>query len=393
MEIDYINGPKSDKIFGMSRYQNEIHKRLDIDLNKIEYESLTQKAANHYNSIFPPRSEELGVFPALQRSGLLSKSIKFNKFVNWGWKVSTYIDRYRYQQMVKNKVKNSNVKHITYQDLAYLLNSIELNKSIVTCHDLIPWIYEKDRSLMWKNNIKGLKKAEKIITVSKFSKNEIIKYLNYPEEKIHVVYNAVDHNFYFQKRNRDILNAFNIEDEKTVLYVGSETRRMNFDKLIKSFAELKNKLPEVKLLKVGEPQKFGVREKFIDLIKILGLEKDVFFVGYIPEEDLPKWYNAADLLVYPCAYAGFGLPPLEAMACGTPVITSNTTSLPEVVGDAGIMVNPNNIEELAEKMYEVLTNNDLSEDMVKKGLNRAKIFNWDKSAEKTLRIYQSYNES
>ncbi|MEN4006860.1 MAG: glycosyltransferase family 1 protein [Methanobacteriaceae archaeon] len=386
MEIDYINGYKTDKIFGTSKYQNEIHKRLDINLNKIEYESLTHIAANLYNSIFPPKSND-GVFPA-QKTGSLSKSSKFNKFVYWGRKTSIYIDRYRYQLIVKNKVKNDNIKHLTNQELAYLLDSIKLNKSIVTCHDLIPWVYEKNRSMVWKNNIKGLKKAEKIITISKFSKNEIMKQLNYPEERISVVYCAVDHDLYFRNRNREILKRFNIEDEKIVLYVGAETQRMNLDKLIKSFAKLKKKLPHIKLLKIGEPQKVGVREKLIELINKLNLEKDVIFVGYVSEEDLPEWYNAADLLVYPCAYAGFGLPPLEAMACGTPVITSNTTSLPEVVGDAGIMVDPDDIDKLAEKMYEVLTNDSLAEDMSKKGLKRAKMFNWDESAEKTLKIYK-----
>ena len=126
-------------------------------------------------------------------------------------------------------MKNDNIKHLTNQELAYLLDSIKLNKSIVTCHDLIPWVYEKNRSMVWKNNIKGLKKAEKIITISKFSKNEIMKQLNYPEERISVVYCAVDHDLYFRNRNREILKRFNIEDEKIVLYVGAETQRMNLD--------------------------------------------------------------------------------------------------------------------------------------------------------------------
>ena len=104
---------------------------------------------------------------------------------------------------------------------------------------------------------------------------------------------------------------------------------------------------------------------------------------------LPKCYNASDLLVYPCLYAGFGLPPLEAMACGTPVITSNTNSLPEVIDDAGTMVDPNNVTNMASKMYEILNNPDLRGDLIKKGLKRAQFFTWDKAANETYAVYDS----
>jgi len=387
MEIDYINGPKTDTIFGISRYQNEMHKRMkDIDFNVIEYESLTKTLERKYKSLFPDKtSYSFNTSPN-------KKSLKYkmvNSLVNTVKDISDNIDRNRYSNLVKNKVKPGNVKHITYQDLGYLLNSIKLERSIVTCHDLIPWAFENNRSSYWKNNIKGLKKADRIITISQFSKNEIIKYLKYPEDKIHIVPDGVDRSFYFKNPNKNVLSKLNLSnDKKIVLYVGSEEPRQNVDKLIKAFAKLKKKEPEVKLLKIGTPNLYGMREKLLKLINDLNLQGDVIFTGFIPEEDLPKWYNAADLLVYPCAYAGFGLPPLEAMACGTPVITSNTTSLPEVVGDAGIMVNPNNINELADKMHEVLTNNGLREDMTKKGLKRAKMFNWNESAKKTMKIYE-----
>jgi glycosyltransferase involved in cell wall biosynthesis len=160
--------------------------------------------------------------------------------------------------------------------------------------------------------------------------------------------------------------------------------------LIKAFAQLKKKIPGIKMVKIGESQGYRGRENILKLINDLHLQEDVIFVGYVPEEDMPKWYNAADILVYPCAYAGFGLPPLEAMACGTPVITSNTTSLPEVVGDAGIMINPQDIELMADEMYDVLTNDTLKDNMTNKGLKRAKLFNWDKAAHKTLNIYGEF---
>ena len=114
----------------------------------------------------------------------------------------------------------------------------------------------------------------------------------------------------------------------------------------------------------------------------------MIFTGYLPDEDLPALYNAADLFVYPSIYEGFGLPPLEAMSCGCRVITSNTSSLPEVVGDAGIMIDPYDTDALTSSIYEVLTNNELRADMVKKGLERAKMFSWEKTAEETLEIYK-----
>ena len=389
MEIDYITGPKTDKVFGMAKYQNEIFKRVTgVTFNIIEYTSLTHTTELKYKSLFPPKPENSSNSPQ-------NDSFKYNllnNIINTGMSISNKIDKRRYSNLVKSKVKNGNVKHIVYQNLAYLLNLVDLEKTIVTCHDLIPWVYEKDRSPFWKANINGLKKADRIITVSSFSKNEIINHLKYPADRIHVIPNAVDHSIYYKNPDKTILNRLNIaRDDPLILYVGSEEPRQNVDKLIKAFAKLKNKIPNAKIIKIGDSNLLGTREKLFKLINELNLQKDVIFAGSVPEKELPQWYNAADLLVYPCDYAGFGLPPLEAMACGTPVITSNTTSLPEVVGDAGIMIDPADINKLSQEIYSVLTDKDLQKDMSKKGLKRASMFNWDKSASKTLEIYEKMN--
>ena len=357
MEIDYINGQSRVTLNGISRYQNEIHRRLNVKLNTIE---------------FTPANVKLGNF-------------------DLGTVIKLYLI---YPLIVRKNIKKNNIKHVTSQNIAFLLNMIKLENSIVTCYDLIPWVYDNNRSFIWKSNIRGLKEADRIITISEFSKNEIIKYLKFPAEKIEIVHPAVNHERYNMiKDRRSILDKTNVsKDDNIVLYVGSEEPRQNVDKLIRAFAKLKEKLPNIKLIKIGNPNSNKFRENSLKLVNILNLQNDVIFVDYVCEEDLPKWYNAADLLVYPCAYAGFGLPPLEAMACGTPVITSNTTSLPEVVGDAGIMVNPDDVQELAIKMLEVLTDNGLSDELAKKGLKRAKLFNWDESARKTLQIYEEIND-
>ena len=274
-----------------------------------------------------------------------------------------------------------------------LYNRNQLYKRLTNNRN-IPWIYDNNHSLIWRLNMSGLKKADRIITISEFSKNEIIKYLEYPEDNIYTIYPAVDHEHYYERRDKEILKRFNIsENEKVILYVGSEMPRQNIPFLIKGFSKLKKMLPDVKLLKIGNPQWRGAREELLRLIKELNLQNDVMFVGYVEEVELPEWYNAADLFVYPCLYAGFGLSPLEAMVCGTPVITSNTSSLPEVVGDAGIMGDPYDINGLADAMYKVLTNDGLRDDMIKRGLKRAKMFSWEKCARETLEVYEDvYNE-
>lgn len=380
MEIDYINGPRSDKIFGMYKYQMEIQKRLDVILNVMEYDSIMQNLEKRYQ----PSQMKTG-------SNGLQNRITSN-LMDFGRKSLQAIDRFRYRQIVSKNVKPDNLKHITTQEQAYLLKYLKLEPSIVTCHDLIPWVYENNRSRIWKDNMEGLKKANRIITISEFSKNEIIKYLDYPEENIRIVNDAVDHELYRPIKDKNILKQFKIPlNTKTILYVGSETQRMNIDFLMVSLAKLKKIFPDFILLKIGLPQSLGAREHLLNTITHLGLEKNVIFVGYVAEEELPLWYNAADILVYPCLYAGFGLPPLEAMACGTPVITSNTSSLPEVVGDAGIMVDPTDNDMLTTSIHDLLINSSLRDEMIQRGIKRSKLFNWNESAEKTLKVYKELN--
>ncbi|MGB9133422.1 MAG: glycosyltransferase family 4 protein [Methanosarcina sp.] len=352
MEIDYINGLKTDKIFGMSKYQSEIHSRLEnVKLNRIEY---------------PDASKVV-------------KVVGVNKIVEY----------FAYPLIVKKKVSKENVKHVTRQDLAFLLELMDLKKTIVTCYDIIPIAYYNTRNPIWKLNAKGLKKAEKIITISEFSKTDIIKYIKVPEENIEIIPPAVDYNLYYPNRNRKVLKKYRIEeDEQVVLYVGAEDPRKNVHFLINSFSKLKSKILKVKLLKVGLPNDVGVRGKLLKHIESLNLQKDVIFTGHVPESELAEIYNAVDLFVFPSLYEGFGMPPLEAMACGTPVITSNTSSLPEVVGEAAITVDPYDVDEFAEEMYEVLTNEEFRKEMMKKGLERSKTFTWDNSAKKMLKVYE-----
>lgn len=343
IKVNYI--VTKGAVSGRSVHEEEIQKRLrGVELNRIEY------------------------IPS--NANFLAKMVK--RF-------------FSLPRQIRKGINKDDLTHLASEDFAYLLNFIKFKKVVITCHDLIPLVYRRYSPFLWLN-MRGLKRADRIITVSNFSKNDIIKRLKYPADKIDVINNAVDHSRYYQQRNKEILKRFGIKaDEKVVLYVGSERKRQNLPFLIKSFYQLKKRLPKVKLIKVGSSQS---KENLIKLVKDLGLAKEVIFTGFVDKKELPKIYNAVDLFVYPCLYAGFGIPPLEAMACGTPVITSNLTSLPEVVGNAGIMINPYNKEQMVEAMFKVLTNEELKKDLIVKGLQRAKMFSWEKAAEQTLDIYR-----
>jgi glycosyltransferase involved in cell wall biosynthesis len=351
IEIDFINGRRTDQVFGTSKYTNEIFNRIKgVALNKIEY-------------------PQIGT--SRRVDGALKRTI--------------------YPMLVKHKVHDTTIKHITNQDLAFLLTCMDLHPSIVTCYDLIPVAYYHNYSLFWKMNLKGLQKADLIITISEFSKQEIIRLTGSPQSKINVIYPGVDLTHYFPKRDRSILEKFGISlKDPVLLFVGSEESRKNIGIVIRALARLKTIIPGIKLLKVGGSQMGGDRKSLMHLIHQLKLENDIIFTGQVAEKELPRYYNAADIFIFPSIYEGFGLPPLEAIACGCPVICTNSTSLPEVIGDAGIFINPDNTGELVTIIQEILNNKELREDLMNKGVERAKLFSWDKSAQETMVLYEKF---
>ena len=306
-----------------------------------------------------------------------------------------------YPRRVKKRLqKDADITHLFSQEETYLLNRINFNSpKIATCLDIIPLIYQENTQMslkFLKYSIDGMKKADKIITISQHTKKDLLEHLMIPPEQIEPVYLGVDPHFRVIHQNQltETREKYHLP-ERFILYVGSEQPRKNFQSVIRAFQSLKNtyNLEGIKLVKVGRPQ-IGEddRKAIFDLIGELGLAKDVFFMDYVPEEDLPSMYNLADLFVYPSLYEGFGLPPLEAMACGTPVVTSNTSSLPEVVGDAGIMVDPLDVDALADSMHRVLTDDHLSEKLRNMGIARAREFSWEKTAQKTWQIYEQVME-
>lgn len=235
-----------------------------------------------------------------------------------------------------------------------------------------------------------LKNVDKVIVPSRNTKKDLIERFKVSDDKVEVIYMAISGKFKVLNKGaalNKIKQKYNLPS-KFILNVSTLEPRKNIPTLVRAYHKLKkNYNLEHRLVIVGG---LGWKyAKIFNTIRKLDLDRDVIFTGYVPDNELLGFYNTSSLFVYPSIYEGFGLPPLEAMACGTPVITSNTSSLPEVVGDAGITVSPYDIEELAKTIYQVLTDEKLKQDMIEKGLKRAKMFSWKKTAQETLKVYES----
>lgn len=259
---------------------------------------------------------------------------------------------------------------------------------IVTLYDLNHVVFKHYYSAIYQiyfhNIVKPVvKDCLKVITISEFSKNELMRLWNIPPEKIEVIYCAVDECFHPIKKMKileDTRKKYHLPQD-FILYVGNKKPHKNIPLLMRAYANADIKIP---LVLSG-----NVNNDLSKLISELGIQKRVMFIGRrVDDSDLPAVYNCATLFVYPSLYEGFGLPPLEAMACGVPVITSNTSSFPEVLGNADIMVDPYNCDELANAICNVLDDSLLRDRMSKQGIEQAKKFNWRESAFKTLRVYE-----
>lgn len=288
-------------------------------------------------------------------------------------------------QLSKLIRRQNDIVHLPNQNFArYALFS--KNPFIVTVHDMIRFFFgfakeTPTEKILLKLDIRGIKRADHIITVSQHTKHDLIEYLDIPNSRISAIYNGIDH---------DVFKPCKIKvmDNPYILYVGSERPRKNLETLIEAFATLEKEFPELRLVKVGEPGRYReYRRETIRKLDSLGITRSVQFVDQVSGSELAHYYSSAALLAYPSLYEGFGLPALEAMACGCPVVTSNISSLPEVVGDAGIMINPYDADNLAEMMRQVLIDNELRNNMIRKGLERSKKFSWEKTAEQTQEVY------
>ncbi|MEG6522890.1 glycosyltransferase family 4 protein [Desulfotomaculum sp. 1211_IL3151] len=284
--------------------------------------------------------------------------------------------------------------HDLYHEPNYVPRAFS-GKTVITIHDmshrLFPQYHPWKRVLKLKYYERTMRRATKIITVSQNSKNEILDILKVPEEKVAVIYEGALDIYRPLKLSEpltgEVRELYKLP-EQFILYVGTIEPRKNLARLIEAFWMYKQqrKSSGVKLVLAGG--KGWLYENIFNRVRELKMEKDVHFTGYVNDEHLPLLYNMALAFVYPSIYEGFGLPPLEAMSCGTPVITSNTSSLPEVVGDAGIRVNPHQTEQLAEAIHKVLDTEAVRAELSQRALLQAAKFSWEKCARETLQIYR-----
>lgn len=277
----------------------------------------------------------------------------------------------------------------------FVLPPQKFGKSILTVYDLgyfkRPDLRVNQSPSKHDNQllIKSLKRVDLIFAISRSTKSDLLEIFNLPENKVKVIYLGVDLNF-FHRVGKDIQEKINRKygiKEKYILYViGNIGPRKNILGMVKAFRLFQNQIGfGYQLVLVGKLK--GCRELGGKEVQRYKIEDKVIFTGIVPGEDLPALMSGARLFVYPSFYEGFGLPVMEAMACGATVITSNVSSLPEIVGDAGVLIDPNNVEEIAEAMLQLASDEELCHVLSGKAQERARLFTWQKTAEETLKAY------
>lgn len=266
---------------------------------------------------------------------------------------------------------------------------------VITLHDLIPYVMPEtvDRphlNYTLKNTPRILEDASHIITVSNYSKSDIQRYFGIEDSRITVTHLAADPIYGPMNRDkakRAIFNKYGI-DKKYVLYLGGFSQRKNIARLIKAFKQVLIERQEViNLLILGEHSR-----SFKSLWKLteeLDLCDYVKFLNFVPTVDLPFFYNGAEVFVYPSLYEGFGLPPLEAMQCGTPVVTSKVSSIPEIVGDAALLIDPYSVDQISGSILSLLSDSDEWQKRSLMGMEKAKEYSWQKTAERTMEVYMT----
>ena len=272
---------------------------------------------------------------------------------------------------------------------------------VITVHDVLEHMYRAHdhsnlrRSMHFQLTGRVLRRASRIFAVSRFTKSEIEKLFGIPGSRIQVIYNAIDERFlrgHATEQDHQLLSERYLINQPFLLYAGRISPHKNVVRIIEAFAALKaalekeGRFPGLKLIIIGDEL-----SKHLDLRRSVirgGVQNDVRFMGFVPIEVLRIFYDAAKVFVFPSLYEGFGLPPLEAMAHGTPVITSNTSSLPEVVGGAAVLVNPENVFEIMRALHRVLVDPVLREKLKQRGYEQAKKFSWDASARQLITAYQ-----
>lgn len=239
----------------------------------------------------------------------------------------------------------------------------------------------------------SVRRANRVIAISESTKRDLVQMFGAKADRVSVVYCGVDPAFMRQRHQTELMEFCQRRNlpEKMILHVGTIEPRKNIVRLIRAFARAKRaaRLPHQLVLIGARGWKYAEVDAAIEQEE---MANDVVFAGYVPQSELPLWYHAADLFVYPSLYEGFGLPPLEAMACGVPVVTSNASALPEVVGDAALQVSPEDETAIADAIVRALTDQPLREQMIERGIQQSKRFSWERAGQATMALYRTVLE-
>ncbi|MEO0091183.1 MAG: glycosyltransferase family 1 protein [candidate division WOR-3 bacterium] len=267
---------------------------------------------------------------------------------------------------------------------------------VVTIHDLSSFIMPKTYSYLRRKYYQqiiytSLRSADFIITDSESSKRDLLTYFNVAKDKIKVIYCGLNEIFLKSpsiESTRIVRNKYRLPDEY-IFTLGVLEPKKNTQRLLWAYTQLKTSLKSLPPLLISGSRKYGWKNRsFFRMVKELNLIDSVIFTDFVEQKDLPSVYSCACLFVLPSLYEGFGLPVIEAMACGVPVITSNVSSLPEIAGNAAILVNPYDVNEIAQAIKNVLSNRQLQQEMREKGIENAKRFSWEKSAISLLEVFE-----
>jgi glycosyltransferase involved in cell wall biosynthesis len=281
----------------------------------------------------------------------------------------------------------------------YVLPSATRCRTVVTIHDCIHLMFPQylpgsmahlyARAVMWS----AVNRSDRILTVSEASKRDILRFFDIPPEKVAVIYNAIDERFLGPPdlERMDLIRQRYQLDYPFLLYVGNIKPHKNVERLIDAFGMVRAKgLDDLRLVIIGdELSKYPALRQAVHRHR---LDKYVRFLGFQPYDTLAGFYRLARAFVFPSLYEGFGLPPLEAMACGTPVVTSNVSSLPEIAGNAALLVDPYDRLSIAEAILRVVSDETLRQELSERGLARARQFSWSQSVAAIHRIYMDVLE-
>jgi glycosyltransferase involved in cell wall biosynthesis len=340
MNVLHWNISKPGSISGIGKYENELYRNL-VKIAKSEgYELEVTRVQRSENKIL-------------------------------GSTVLAWLFTYR--------CANADIVHATAQVIAPVVFIRRPRRLIITVHDLAPMRYpfeirDLSEKIQWILTPKALKKIDLIIAISEFTKKELIKMLNIEEEKIRMIYQGVNHSLYRPMDKESCRKHFGLNpNKKYILYVASNLYHKRMDLAKRVFEEVRKSREDVVFIKAGYSE------------KLLG--ENILSFGWIKEDDMPKLFNSADVYLHTSEYEGFGLPILEAMACGIPVVASRRASIPEIVGKAGKLVDLDDkecVKEFAEAILQILDKNIRID---RPALERSMEFSWEKTARETLEVY------